>query len=111
MTSSTTTTVRIAGYAFDLSPLENRSGVYAILDRRPQLSLAAPPDPEFFILDIGESHDVRGRVFGGHERADCWARHTSGTCVAAAYYCDEPTRMAIEQTIRDAFPGIPCGKR
>ena len=65
----------ISGYPFqgpysDTSQLEDRSGIYVILDyehgQRPR------------VIDVGESAQVKSRV-EGHDRKDCWTRNSRGT--------------------------------
>lgn len=62
------------------------------------------------VLDIGESDNIHNRV-KNHDRADQWAKHGSGQVLhASTFYCDEPTRMAIERQLR-AVCNPACGER
>lgn len=101
--------INIAQYSFEgpypsTSSLEDRSGVYAILDKR--------QDGNTYLLDCGESATVKTRV-GSHDRAPCWTKNQQGTLQVAVYYT--PTlqqlgRKLVEQSIRSQFPGL-CGDR
>lgn len=88
-------------YAFT-EDLEDKSGVYAIVDHR--------LDDTYHLLDVGESHNVKTRV-EQHDRKPCWQRHKEGRVVVAAYYtpnAQQPGRKAIEQDIRANYL-VPCG--
>lgn len=98
--------IQLKSYPFDgpfdnTGPLHYQSGVYAILGKR-------PTDTQYRVLDIGESHSVRERV-ENHDRALCWKGQQLPLYVAA-YYCDEATRMKVEQELRAWFTP-PCGKQ
>ncbi len=83
--------------------LEDRLGVYAIIDTRN----SGP-----YLIDIGESATVKNRV-ETHERKECWRRHAQGRLAAAVRYTpglQQVGRIAIEQTIRRQYQ-IPCGVR
>jgi len=91
------------GPYFATEPLQDRSGVYAIIDRR---------DTGDYLVDVGESATLRTRV-ENHDRKDCWSRNAKGTLGAAAYYTpnlQQPGRMDIEQEIRGQYD-LACGKR
>jgi hypothetical protein len=98
--------IRIGNYQFDgpfnsTAGLEDKSGVYAILDQR---------QDGFHVLDIGESHGVKSRV-ETHDRQECWKRRSAGTLTVAAHYTpgqQQSGRMAIEQELRGQF-NPPCG--
>jgi hypothetical protein len=80
-------TITIGNVSFDgpftgASELLPRSGVYAILGR-------GVTGGNWIVVDIGESGDVRSRVENHH-----------ATLSVAALYCDEATRMVVEQTLR-----------
>lgn len=100
--------LKIAGYEFagpfsDVAWLEDRSGVYAVLDLR---------GGEYYVVDVGESATVRTRV-ATHDRRPCWNRNVRGELRYAAHYTpysQQPGRMAIEQEIRRQF-NPPCGQR
>ncbi len=61
------------------------------------------------MLDIGESESVRERL-SQHERSSCWVRQGKSRIEFAALYCDERSRMRIEQELRTKYDP-PCGKR
>lgn len=98
--------IQLKSYPFDgpfdhTGPLSSQSGVYAILGKR-------PADTQYRVLDIGESHSVRNRV-ENHDREPYWKGQRLPLYVAA-YYCNEATRMKVEQELRAWF-NPPCGKR
>lgn len=101
--------ITISGYTFEgpfktTTSLQNRSGVYAILDYR--------SNGQYYVTDVGESANVRDRV-ENHDRAACWKRHTQGTLYYAAYYTpslQQPGRREVEQKIRTEY-NPPCGVR
>lgn len=101
--------ISISGYTFEgpfkaPANLENRSGVYAILDYR--------SDGKYYVTDVGESANVRDRV-EHHDRAACWKRHTQGALYYAAHYTDnaqQSGRKVVEQKIRNQYKP-PCGDR
>ena len=100
--------ITIGGYSFDgpystTSNLEDRSGVYAILDRRQDGS---------FLVDVGESSEVKTRI-ENHDRKDCWSKNALGTINVAVYYTpnlQQQGRMLVEQKIRDEYKPS-CGER
>ncbi len=84
--------------------LEDRAGVYAILDKR--------INGKYYVLDIGESAEVRTRV-ENHDRSSCWALSQQGDIVYAAYYTPhipQSGRIKIEQELRTQY-NPPCGER
>ncbi len=84
--------------------LDDRSGVYVILDHR--------NDGKYYLLDCGESATVKTRV-GSHDRQPCWNIHSFGTLNVAVYYTpnlQQSDRMEVEQSIRQAF-NPTCGDR
>lgn len=88
----------------DTASLEDRSGVYAILDQR--------ENNRYGLLDVGESSNVKTRV-ETHDRKGCWERNKKGTIHYAVHYTPglrQDGRMAIEQEIRDQY-NPPCGER
>lgn len=88
----------------DTNSLEDRSGVYVILDYR--------DDGKHYVLDVGESAQVRTRV-ENHDRQECWYRNKKGSIYFVVYYTpslQQPGRMAIEQEIRDKY-NPPCGRQ
>ena len=84
------------------APVQNRSGVYAILTR--------PPGAHSYrVVDAGESGDLRQRL-DTHDRAECWRRNNAGELAVATLYCDEPSRMTVETRLRQTFSPV-CGLR
>ena len=99
--------VNIGNYSFDgpfstADSLKAQSGVYSILGRNNELE-------RWNVVDVGESENVRDRV-ANHDRKDCWKRQGYRSLAVAALYCDERTRMRIEQELRAQFDP-PCGDR
>lgn len=101
-------TIIIGGHKFsgpywDTNQLENRSGVYAIICRRSGTS---------YVIDVGESAQVKDRV-ENHNRKQCWNRNcTRGTVLAAILYTSntpQSGRKEIEQAIRGQY-AVPCGE-
>lgn len=100
--------IKIGKYEFDgpypdTASLQDRSGVYVILDRKEA--------ERYGLLDVGESGDVKTRV-ETHDRKDCWNRNKKGTLYYAVYYTpnlQQPGRMQIEQEIRGQYKP-PCRK-
>jgi len=87
----------------DTASLQDRSGVYAILDHE--------EGGHYGLLDVGESANVKTRV-ETHDRKDCWNRNKKRTLYYAVYYTlnlQQPGRMEIEQEIRGQYKP-PCGK-
>jgi hypothetical protein len=101
--------ITIVRYRFDgpyssTESLQDRSGVYVILDYR--------EDRRYYIIDVGESAQVKTRV-ETHDRRDCWQRHCRGTMYVAVLYTpnlQQPGRSKIEQEIRQQY-NPPCGER
>ena len=99
--------ITIARYQFEgpfhsVDLLEDRAGVYAIIDSR---------NPGNHLVDVGESATVKSRV-EGHDRSGCWRRHSQGRLTAAVYYTpgvQQAGRRVIEQEIRSSYQ-IPCGE-
>jgi len=101
--------VNLGGYIFDgpfvnVESLEDRAGIYTILDKR--------SDGMLYVIDIGESANVKTRV-ETHDRATCWYRNSYGVIVYAAYYTpytQQIGRIRIEQELRLEYEP-PCGER
>ncbi len=98
--------INLKSYPFDgpydqTTPLQARSGLYAILGKR-------NGETHYTDIDIGESQSVKERV-ESHDRAPCW-RGRNVPLFYAAYYCNEADRMKIERELRIAF-NPPCGER
>ena len=100
--------IRIGSYNFEgpyssTSLLEDRAGVYAIIDDR---------STERFVVDVGESATIKSRV-ENHERSDCWNRNSIGTLKVAVLYTPnlhQAGRIRIEQEIRAQYNPV-CGIR
>lgn len=100
--------IKIGEYTFEgpyttIDDLEDRSGIYAILDRR---------SDGYHVIDIGEAGGVKSRV-ETHDRRGCWQRSSSGTLSVSLLYTphlQQPGRREIEQDIRGQF-APPCGER
>lgn len=83
--------------------LEDRSGVYVILDYHTNL---------YHVLDVGESAEVRTRI-ANHDRHNCWLQHRQGQLAVAVLYTpnkQQTGRMNIEQELRREY-NPPCGER
>lgn len=99
--------ITIKGYKFEgpysnKSSLEDKSGVYVILDYY---------NDEYYILDVGESATVMSRV-ETHEREDCWKGNSNGTIKYAVFYTpnrQQIGRQEIEIEIRNGYD-MPCGQ-
>tara|TARA_R110002110_G_scaffold62939_4_gene175260 strand:+ start:461 stop:766 length:306 start_codon:yes stop_codon:yes gene_type:complete len=99
--------ITIGNYNFEgpydsAAQLQNRSGVYAILGRSGSAD-------QWKMVDIGESSGVSERV-NNHDRAPCWKGRGYRHLSAAAYYCAERERMAVERVLRTQY-NPPCGDR
>lgn len=100
--------VTIGRYSFDgpyvsTTYLEDRAGVYAIIDDR---------SGSLNLIDVGESATVKSRV-ESHDRESCWTRNRIGTLKVAVLYTpgmQQAGRMLIEQEIRNQFNPV-CGVR
>lgn len=98
--------VTIGKHSFDgpyasTTYLEDRSGVYAIIDDR---------SGSLNLIDVGESATVKSRV-ESHDRESCWTRNRMGTLKFAVLYTpgiQQTGRMQIEQEIRNQFNPV-CG--
>jgi len=99
--------ITIGQYTFEgpydnTGPLDDRSGVYAILCLR---------DSKYYVVDVGESAQVKTRV-DNHDRKGSWQRKCSGTLMVAVYYTphlQSSGRMSVEQEIRAQY-NPPCGQ-
>jgi len=100
-------TIKIGEYTFTglyttTEQLEDRSGVYAIICQK---------DGKNYLVDIGESAEVKTRV-ENHDRKDCWVKNCQGNLAVAVYYTTnwlQSQRIALEKAIRKQFQ-VPCGK-
>ena len=100
--------ITVGNYTFegpytDTSNLQDRSGVYAIHCYR---------DNAYYLIDVGESAQVKSRV-DNHDRKDCWQRNCTGTLTVSVYYTpnlQSSGRTSIEQEIRRTY-NPPCGER
>jgi hypothetical protein len=101
--------ITIGKYNFDgpyttTDNLYDRSGIYAILDKR--------NDGKYYPIDVGESATVKTRV-ENHDRQESWKSNQQGTLTVAVYYTpnlQQSGRMVVEQEIRGKYD-IPCGVR
>ena len=101
--------IKIGGYDFegpftDTFKLRYEQGVYSILDQR--------AGGQYFVVDIGESEDVRTRI-ENHDRGDCWKRNQRGTLTVAVLYTPGMSgdrRRAIESALRAQYSPA-CGVR
>ena len=83
--------------------LQDRSGVYAIIDEQGDKN---------YLVDVGESKNVRTRV-ETHDRKSCWSNRIKGRFKVAVLYTpnkQQAGRMEIEQEIRNEFD-MPCGEK
>ena len=83
--------------------IDNRSGVYAIVDRF---------NGKYHLLDVGESHEVKNRL-DNHDRKDCWLRKKNGVIEYCVYYTPDKQqsgRKEVEQDIRNNYQNL-CGER
>ena len=83
--------------------LQDKSGVYAIIDDR---------SSSLIVVDAGESANVKSRI-ENHERESCWTKNRIGTLKVAVFYTPglhQAGRMQIEQEIRDQYRPA-CGVR
>ncbi len=100
--------IEISGIEFegpytDVNHLEDRSGVYTILDKRPDAT---------YVLDVGESAEVKSRI-SSHDRKTCWNSNASGTVAVAVKYTpglQQAGRKELEQSIREKYRPS-CGDR
>jgi len=98
--------IQIGNYQFEgpynsTDHLQDRSGVYAILDAQQSQTL---------VVDIGESSGVKSRV-ENHDRKDCWQRNYRGKLQVAVLYTPQQQqqgRKLIEQQLRNQF-NPSCG--
>lgn len=84
-----------------VSGLLQQSGVYIIS--------TILHDGTHKVIDVGESQNVQDRVTS-HDRASSWNQHIVNGLYVSAHYCDEFSRMLIEQAIRKTYYP-PCGVR
>jgi len=101
--------IEICGHTFEgpyahTDYLRRQGGIYVILDKR--------LDGKWWVIDVGESGDVRERV-EGHDRAPCWSSNQQGTLGVAVLYTPNWTahqRRLLESRIREACSPT-CGVR
>jgi hypothetical protein len=101
-------TINIGAHMFDglftsTSPIEDKSGVYAILCQK---------EGKNYVVDVGESAEVRSRL-DNHDRKNCWQNNCKlGTLAYAVLYTpnlQQAGRMEIEQKICAQYDP-ECGK-
>ena len=83
--------------------LEDRSGIYAILDSY---------NNSYTVIDIGESSEVKTRI-ENHDRRTDWNRTVNGIITFAVLYTpyyDQIQRIRIEQELRAKYKPT-CGER
>ena len=97
--------------------LENKPGVYVVADWRDcrvsdSANLGYVDLDKFpYIIDVGQSDDIKRRIEEYHRRRGCWEQHSGGAYQFAVYYiADKTERMAIEASIRQES-NPPCGER
>lgn len=108
MSIQQTKSIKIGKYEFagpfsSLDNIEDRSGVYAVLDQ---------VGTQYYLIDVGESATVKTRL-SNHDRKNCWFSNRKGILVYAVYYTSnlqQSGRMLIEQEIRQQYK-LPCGQR
>lgn len=91
------------GPYMNIESLEDRSGVYAVLCEK---------DDGLSLLDVGEAAKVKERI-DKHDRKICWNKYCIHTIKYAVYYIEygkKPSRMEVEQDIRENY-NLPCGER
>lgn len=109
--------ISIGSYEFDgpyyvFQFFEDRSGVYAVLDKNIKTGKDGKDIEEYGIIDIGESYQVKSRL-ETHDRAPCWEKNKTGTLCYAVYYTpgkQQSGRQEIEQELRMRY-NPPCGDR
>jgi len=83
--------------------LQDRSGVYAIIDKL---------NNNLSLIDVGESSEVKTRI-ENHDREACWNGKRKGQLQVAVLYTpnsQQQGRMNIEQDIRQNYLNL-CGVR
>ncbi len=101
--------ISIAGLSFDgpfssVDYLNDRSGIYTILCKK--------NDGKYYVLDVGESKEVKSRV-ASHDRQPCWNTNNTGELSVAVYYTphlQKHGRLEIEQKVRAQY-NPTCGER
>jgi len=101
-------TITVGEYTFEgpyKSPehLRDDAGIYAIHCLRRE---------RYFLLDIGESSEVKSRVTD-HDRKDCWLEHCHGTITYSVFYTPRKTqaeRREVEKDLREKYEPV-CGER
>lgn len=101
--------IKIGDYIFEgpytnTDNIENKSGVYAILNNT--------KDKTYKVIDIGESKEVKDRL-DSHDRKECWDKNCTPTIYYAVYYTENKQkkgRTEVEQELRGLYD-LPCGER
>lgn len=86
------------------APLQNESGIYAIL--------CDAGNNHYGVIDIGESDEVKNRV-DYHDRRQCWSDCCDSALAVAVLYipgAQQTDRLPIEQELREVY-APPCGLR
>lgn len=102
-------TIAITGHTFEgphpsADFIRHAAGIYVITDAR--------SDGKVYLLDVGESGDVRDRI-DNHDRRPCWSRNRQGSLGVAVLYTpgwSDLQRRLLEARIRDQYQP-PCGER
>lgn len=82
----------------DVNSLENRPGVYLILNGEDHSK----------VIDVGSSKSVKDRI-RTHDRRQQWKRYAHSFAYAVKY-CDAEQIVGIENRVRDSV-NPPCGDR
>lgn len=97
-------------YKYDVEKLEDRSGVYAILERKLG---ANKVEYVYRVKDVGESAEVYSRI-KTHDRHDQWENACAvDEMYVAVYYTpnkQQAGRKEIEQILREKYKPC-CGDR
>ena len=102
--------ITIGQYTFEgpyenTGPIEDRSGVYAIL---------CLCDGKYHVVDVGESAQVKTRV-DNHDRKASWERNCSGTLAIPMFMSKRATAITAGRrrgrSMRSSAPPPPSGCR
>jgi hypothetical protein len=99
--------VQIEEYEFEgpythTSSLKDDGGLYVLLDRR--------ADGNWYVVDVGESGQIKTRI-EGHDRRDSWLRVRTGILGVAVLYTPGWTpdqRRVLERAVRSRYEPA-CG--
>lgn len=100
--------IKDGSYQYDLAVLEDKSGVYAIFERRLRNGKYV-----YGVLDIGESAKVHNRV-ANHDRCDDWEKNCANDeLYVGVHYTpnkEQAGRKEVEQELRGVYNPC-CGDR